>query len=172
MVDPEDGGNHYGRRKDGRNLTAEWLSTRGVGSKFIYDKAGFQAADPATTSYLLGLFLFERSHMEYECDRPNDTSGEPSLSEMTKKAIQILSKSERGFYLHVESGWIDHAHHAGNPYRALTDTIELAKAVQMESETHSGEDVGIYASGPKAHFVHGVMEQNWIYHVMKEAFGL
>ncbi len=42
--------------------------------------------------------------------------------------------------------------------------------VPLSSETHSGEDVAIYASGPKAHLVRGVMEQNWIYHVMKEAF--
>ncbi len=42
--------------------------------------------------------------------------------------------------------------------------------VPLASETHSGEDVAIYASGPKAYLVRGVMEQNWIYHVMKEAF--
>ena len=288
LVDSEDGGTNVGRRKDGRDLTAEWVSTRGPGAKFVYDQAGFDAADPTATSYLLG--LFERSHVEYEHDRPSDKGGEPSLSEMTAKAIQILSKKKkRGFYLHVESGRIDHAHHAGNPYRALTDTIEFAKAIQkahemtdpeetliivtadhshvftiagyphrgnpilgkvaevpdidgeptalaadalllpyttlsyangpgytgvsdlqpaglktfphvpasfingalrpdmtsidttvpsflpestvpLSSETHSGEDVAIYASGPKAHLVRGVMEQNWIYHVMKEAF--
>ncbi|TNC99478.1 MAG: alkaline phosphatase [Rhodocyclaceae bacterium] len=42
--------------------------------------------------------------------------------------------------------------------------------VPMGSETHAGEDVAIYASGPRAHLVRGTMEQNWIYHVMKEAF--
>ena len=44
-------------------------------------------------------------------------------------------------------------------------------AVPMSSETHAGEDVAIYATGPKSHLVRGSMEQNWIYHVMKEAFG-
>ena len=43
--------------------------------------------------------------------------------------------------------------------------------VPMDSETHAGEDVAIYASGPKAYLVRGSMEENWIYHVMKEAFG-
>lgn len=43
--------------------------------------------------------------------------------------------------------------------------------VPMGSETHAGEEVPIYASGPKACLVRGTMEQNWIYHVMKEAFG-
>jgi alkaline phosphatase len=43
--------------------------------------------------------------------------------------------------------------------------------VPMGSETHAGEDVAIYASGPKAYLMRGTMEQNWIYHVMKDAFG-
>lgn len=260
-----------GLRKDGRDLTAEWVSTRGAGAQYVSDKAGFDAASPASTPYLLG--LFERSHMQYEADRATDPAGEPSLTEMTKKSIQMLKQNPKGFYLHVESGRIDHAHHAGNAQRALLDTIEFANAIKaaykmtdpddtlilvtadhshvftiagyphrgnpilglvsdvpavdgdspkpsldtlglpyttlgyangpgwrdavatgqkrpdlnavdtgalgylqeaavpLSSETHAGEDVAIYASGPKAHLVHGSMEQNWIYHVMKEAFG-
>lgn len=42
--------------------------------------------------------------------------------------------------------------------------------VPMGSETHAGEDVAIYATGPRSHLVHGSMEQNWIYHVMRHAF--
>jgi alkaline phosphatase len=42
--------------------------------------------------------------------------------------------------------------------------------VPLNSETHAGEDVAIFASGPLAHYVHGVIEQNWIYHVMRAAF--
>ena len=42
---------------------------------------------------------------------------------MTVKAIQLLEaatrRQSRGYFLHVESGRIDHAHHAGNAYRAL-----------------------------------------------------
>ena len=255
-----------GRRNDGRDLTAEWVSTRGAKAAYAWNKAQFDAADPATTDYLLG--LFEPSHVQYEADRANDTAGEPSLTEMTEKSIKMLEKSRKGFFLHVEGGRIDHAHHAGNANRALLDTIEMAKAVKkavdmtdpnetliivtadhshvftiagyphrgndilglskevpavdgnptapskagdglpyttlgyqngpgavsgaradltsvdttalgylqqavvpMGSETHAGEDVAIYAKGPKAHLVHGSMEQNWIYHVMKEAFG-
>ena len=36
----------------------------------------------------------------------------------------------------------------------------------LYSETHSGEDVVIFARGPQAHLVHGVQEQNYIAHVM------
>lgn len=255
-----------GLRTDGRDLTAEWVSTRGAKAAFAWNKAQFDAVDPNTTNYLLG--LFERSHMQYEADRATDTGGEPSLTEMTEKSINMLKKDRQGFFLHVEAGRIDHAHHAGNAHRALLDTIELAKAVKkayemtdpretlivvtadhshvftiagyphrgnnilglakevpavdgavptptkagdglpyttlgyqngpgavsgaradltsvdttalgylqqavvpMGSETHAGEDVAIYATGPRANLFRGSMEQNWIYHVMKEAFG-
>ena len=39
----------------------------------------------------------------------------------------------------------------------------------MSSETHSGEDVGIYAKGPGAHLVSGTNEQSIIFHVMNFA---
>jgi alkaline phosphatase len=41
--------------------------------------------------------------------------------------------------------------------------------VPLASETHAGEDVAIYAGGPGAYLLHGVQEQNVIFHVMKEA---
>lgn len=46
--------------------------------------------------------LFEYSHMKYEVDRADDTAGEPSLAEMTEKAIQILQKNPKGYFLLVE----------------------------------------------------------------------
>ena len=45
-------------------------------------------------------------------------------------------------------------------------------AVPMLNETHAGEDVAIYASGPKAHYVSGTLEQHVIYHLMAEALEL
>ena len=56
-----------------------------------------------TYIFLLCPGLFEPSHMQYEEDRSSDgKTGEPSIAEMTGKAIEILSKNERGFILMVE----------------------------------------------------------------------
>ncbi|MEO0786967.1 MAG: alkaline phosphatase, partial [Pseudomonadota bacterium] len=44
--------------------------------------------------------------------------------------------------------------------------------VPMFSETHAGEDVAIFARGPGAELVSGVMEQHEIFHVMGHASGL
>ena len=41
-----------------------------------------------------------------------------------------------------------------------------AAAVPLKSETHGGEDVGIWAAGPMAHLFHGVHEQSYIAQVM------
>ena len=120
-----------GKRKDGRDLTKEWLR-QSQRSAYVWNKSQFDAVDPERTEKLLG--LFEPSHMRYEYDRPQDGSGEPSLAEMTRKAIRILSKNKRGFVLVVEAGRIDHAHHRGNAFRALTDTIELSNAVRAATE--------------------------------------
>jgi alkaline phosphatase len=45
-------------------------------------------------------------------------------------------------------------------------------AVPLSSETHSGEEVAIYALGPGSDRVRGTVKNTHIYHVMKAALGL
>ncbi len=264
-ADPEDEG-RTGRRLDGRDLTAEWTA-KGNNSLFVWNAEQLKAADLASGAKVLG--LFERSHMEYEADRAKDKGGEPSLAEMTVAALTRLAQNPDGFVLMIEGGRIDHAHHAGNAYRALEDTLAfdaavktvlemtnpaetlvivtadhshtmtingypvrgnpiLGKVVDVEgqvslgadgkpyttlsyangpgsvfgdgkagaversdlsqvdttdpdyiqqalvpigSETHAGDDVAVYATGPFAHLFHGTVEENFIYHVAAHAIG-
>ncbi|MDW6005082.1 alkaline phosphatase [Vibrio mangrovi] len=251
-VDPD---GKKGKRKDGRNLIAEW-QVKHPGAQYVYDKAGFDTLNKNTKQ---AFGLFESSHMKYEADRRD---GEPSVAEMTAKAIDILSKNKDGYLLMVEGGRIDHAHHAGNAARALADTVAYDDAIKaaldktnpedtliivtadhahtlisngyadrgnpilglskkngqynvddygrryttlsygngpgavngarsnptqeevldldyrqqslikLSSETHSGEDVAIFARGPEAYLFQGAVEQNYIFHVMNEALGL
>lgn len=116
-----------GERSDSRNLANEWTKRRGD-SSYVWNKTQFDAIDTRKTKHLLG--LFEPSHLKYSHDLPRDTAGEPSLSEMTAKAIDIVSQNKNGYFLMIEGGRIDHAHHNGNAFRALTDTIELSNAVR------------------------------------------
>ena len=266
-----------GDRTDGRDLTAEWQALYPDGV-YVFDQAGFNAVDTAATPHVFA--LFNESHVQYEADRGNDIAGEPSLTEQTVAAIDILDNNPDGFFLMVESGRIDHGHHAGSAYTALTDTIEFARAIEeayyatdpeetliivtadhshvmtmggypkrgnpilgkvvsvgatepalasdglphttltynnglgfrdlgnetnadvsyglpaatgrvdltavdttapgyhqealvpLGSETHAGEDVGVYANGPGAHLVVGTNEQNIVFHVMNHAADL
>jgi len=60
---------------------------------------------------------------------------------------------------------------------ALTDNMVQAKdfrqqaGVHLKDETHAGEDVALYATGPGSQNVRGVMEQDEIYNVMAKALG-
>ncbi|MCP4324400.1 MAG: alkaline phosphatase [Alteromonadales bacterium] len=137
-----------GDRSDGRDLINEWKTTYTSG-EYIYDQSGFDALDSETTQRVFG--LFNESHMHYEADRKNDISGEPSLSQMTEKAMAILDNNEKGYFLTVEAGRIDHAHHAGSAYNALTDTIELSNAVKIAMQNSNPEETLIIVTADHGH---------------------
>lgn len=125
-ADPEET-TRNGLRGDGRDLVAAWRARYPSGT-YVWNQAGFAAIDPAKTDKALG--LFERDHMKFEAQRAADAAGEPSLAEMTAKAINMLARDQDGFVLMVEAGRIDHAHHGGAAGVALADTVALDEAVK------------------------------------------
>ena len=145
QADPEHPGK-TGRRKDGLDLIAQWKERHPDGS-YVWNAQQLAAAP--VQGPLLG--LFEPDHMNYEHDRPRDVAGEPSLAEMTRAAIARLQRNSKGFVLLVEGGRIDHAHHNGNAYRALTDTVALSDAVRAASEMTSEQDTLILVTADHAH---------------------
>lgn len=258
-IDPQDPSSR-GERGDNRNLVEEWKARYNGDAAYVWNEEQFKAVDPSSTKRLMG--LFNRSYMQYETERAK-TNSEPSLAEMTAKAIDILKKNPEGYVLMVEGGRIDHAHHAGNAARALEDTIAFDDAIKtglamtdaadtliivtadhshtlqivgypsrgnpilgvadeppgreksdspptldglpyttlqyangpgasqsregltnaittnlnflqpalvpMSGETHAGDDVAILASGPWAQLFSGIVDENFIYHVMAYA---
>lgn len=146
-VDPEYE-NRRGERLDGRDLPSEWTK-KYKDSAYIWNKQQFDAIDAKRTKHLLG--LFEPSHLQYSFDRAKDKAGEPSLSEMTAKSIDILSNNKKGFFLMVEGGRIDHAHHDGNAFRALTDAIELSNAVKTALSKVNLEETLIIVTADHSH---------------------
>jgi alkaline phosphatase len=45
------------------------------------------------------------------------------------------------------------------------------KLYPTTGESHGGEDVALFAAGPRANLVGGVLEQNVVFHIMAEALG-
>lgn len=135
-----------GKRRDGRDLEAQWQARYGKDGALLHDAAALQALRPRAGQHVLG--LFSPSHMPYEADRP-DTA--PSLSDMTEAAIRNLQAQNKGFVLLVEGGRIDHAHHAGNAYRALGETIELSHAVERALSLTDPEDTLILVTADHSH---------------------
>ena len=140
-----------GLRDDSRNLIDEWLAADSKrqftwrGNEF----AQWLASDEPVDGQLMG--LFEPSHMKYEADRQRDPGKEPSLQDMTALAVKQLAANDQGYFLLVEAGRIDHAHHFSNAYRALTDTVALSDAVQWAVENVDLADTLIVVTADHSH---------------------
>lgn len=70
---------------------------------------------------------------------------------MTQKAIQILKKNSKGFFLFVEGGKIDMAHHEDKARIALDETLEFAKAIETAYQMTNEEDTLIVVTADHAH---------------------
>ncbi|KAH0820285.1 hypothetical protein GEV33_002506 [Tenebrio molitor] len=105
--------------------------------------------------------------------RGNDILGYGIETEDDKPALTLTYANGPGFRYHYRSNessilgpWIDvrnDTNRLNNPkYRQLA-TFEL------DDETHGGEDVGIFATGPGSHLIRGVIEQNYVAHLVSYA---
>lgn len=137
-----------GHRSDERNLIDEWQARYPEG-RYVWKQSQFDAVPSRLNGPVLG--LFEPSHMRYEHDRLKDHAGEPSLTEMTRRSIEWLQHNENGFFLMVEGGRIDHAHHLNNAHRALTNTIEFAAAVRAAHEMTDPSETLIIVTADHGH---------------------
>ncbi|NRR33957.1 alkaline phosphatase [Oxalobacteraceae bacterium] len=126
---PFDASSNKAGRADGRNLLTE-LAAKGY--VVAANKTEMNAA--AAGKKFIGLYS-SKSHLEYELDRTatpplGEGASQPSLAEMTVKAMDLLAANKDGYFLMVEGGRIDHALHGTNAKRALTDTIAFDDAVK------------------------------------------
>jgi len=75
--------------------------------------------------------IFAMSHMAAEIDRQARAPQQPTLEEMTRKAIEILSTNPCGFFLMVEASQVDWACHANDPAHLLSDLLMYDRAVEV-----------------------------------------
>lgn len=113
-----------GKRQDGQDLLKE---AKKKGYRISLNK---EQMKKAKGKKLLG--LFNNSHLSYELDR--GLTEEPSLSDMTGKALDVLEKEKKGFFLMVEGGRIDHAGHANDPAANIQETLAFDKTVKIAKE--------------------------------------
>uniref|UniRef100_A0A673CRK8 alkaline phosphatase n=1 Tax=Sphaeramia orbicularis TaxID=375764 RepID=A0A673CRK8_9TELE len=146
MQDPEYP-KYTGDRDDGQNLVVEWLKNK-KNAKYVWNKADFDAVNPRRTDFLLGLFEPKDCHYELERNPATD----PSLTEMMEKAIKILQKNPKGFFLFVEDkGRIDHGHHGTRAKRALYEAVEFDRAIGRASELTSELDTLTVVTADHSH---------------------
>lgn len=92
--------------------------------------------------------LFADVALAYEMDREENRQSEPSLAEMTGKAISILSKDKDGFFLMVEGSKVDWAAHANDPIGVISDVLAFDASVKvaLDFAKKDGNTVVIVAS--------------------------
>ena len=112
-----------GKRADGRNLMGEATA---MGYSVVTDR---EALDKATGGRILG--LFHPSYMNYQLDRAYLGTHEPTLAEMTRKALSVLREKDNGFFLMIEGSRIDHAAHAGDLGGVIAELNDFNEAVAL-----------------------------------------
>lgn len=111
----------------------------GLGYSFAGTSTEMLAANKAGATKLLG--LFNTGNVDGALDRMFLKKGsvgrfpdQPDLTDQVRVSLDILSKSDKGFMLMVESGRIDKYSHSLDAERAIYDTIMLDNAVKLAKE--------------------------------------
>jgi alkaline phosphatase len=110
-----------GERTDGENLLDVLLSR---GYRFVDNRK-----DMIRLSTGRAWGLFAESHMDPDIDRDDLHPTQPSLAEMTEKALELLSRNDNGFFLVVEGSQVDWAGHANDPIYMVTEMLAFDQAV-------------------------------------------
>lgn len=135
-----------GERLDGIDLIEEWKRGH-KGASVVFDRSSLLNLSASESDYVLG--LFSPGHMSFNLDA--DREKEPTLLEMTETAIQLLQRDNKGFFLFVEGGRIDHGHHEGRAHKALDETVQFSQAIARALEMTNPENTLIVVTSDHAH---------------------
>jgi alkaline phosphatase len=142
------------KRKDDKDYIKLF---KDAGYALATDKTELEAASKTNTGKILG--LFHTGNMDVTLDREFLKKGsvdkfpnQPGLKDMTKVALDELSKNPEGFFLMVEAASVDKMSHPMDWDRAIYDTIEFDQVIGMAREfakTHP--DTLIVVTGDHTH---------------------
>ncbi|WP_035240654.1 alkaline phosphatase [Desulfobacter vibrioformis] len=120
------------KRKDEKDLV-KGFEGKGY-STFIGMKGAkaFKSTDFSKQDKVFAAFTY--THMPYEVERMNQYKNVPSIADMTRAGIDVLAQGDKGFFLMIEGGRIDHAAHANDPSGVIWDTIAFDDAIKTAYE--------------------------------------
>ncbi len=124
------------KRKDDKNLL---LEAKEDGYQLAFSREDLKETEDGK---VLGLFAYSgmMDGIEYTLTKDSADRVQPTLKEMTVKALEILSKDEDGFFLMVEGGQIDWAAHNNYAATMLHELIKFDEAVDAVYEWASQRD--------------------------------
>lgn len=149
-ISSKDDEGNPGERADGVDLIKEWLLDKtnktNRRAKYIQTRDQLLGLDTKNTDYVLG--LFGHDHLKYNLQK---SDSQPTLAEMTRSAISILQREKKGYFLFVEGGLIDWAHHLNLAELALDETVEMSAAVRVAINMTSEKDTLVVVTSDHAH---------------------
>lgn len=140
-----------GDRSDGKDLVREWKDARSQlgNATYVSTRQQLLAVHPHKTDFLLG--LFDTDHVPYVIERSSSNTTKPTLPEVTRVAVELLSRSPEGFVLLVEGARIDMAHHMSQGGSALEEALEFDQAVAETQQRVSPKDSLIVVTADHSH---------------------
>ncbi|KAH8415816.1 hypothetical protein KR222_001447, partial [Zaprionus bogoriensis] len=142
----EDKFGKQGERSDGVNLLSKWQSLH-PGGALAYNRKQLLSVNGTQIGKLIG--LFNSGVMDFH--KQADEELKPTLEEMTRKAIEVVSKNDEGYFLFIEGGLVDYGNHFNVPQLGLDEVLELSKAVQAAVDITNPEDTLIVVTSDHAH---------------------
>lgn len=141
------------KRSDNLDLIGAWKADKKLQGKtclYLENREELLSTNLEKTDYLFGLFA--ESHLPYEIDAAGTERDSPNITEMTKTAIQFLQKNKKnGFFLLVEGGRIDHAHHDNKALKALEEVVAFDQAIQAAQQLTNESDTLIIVTADHSH---------------------
>lgn len=124
------------KRKDEKNLL-EMAKKQGYDLSFDQQSLKDSKADK-----ILGLYSYSAmlDGITYSQTKDDPKRIQPTLKEMTDKAISVLEKDEDGFFLMVEGGQIDWAAHDNDAGTMLHEMIKFSEAIDSVMDWMKGRD--------------------------------
>jgi alkaline phosphatase len=123
-------------RRDGFDLYAD---AAGKGYSIFRTKQEMTAWDGSGQA----IGIFADSHLPYTVDHlntPELMQNVPSLAELTRAAINRLSRNPNGFILQIEGGRVDHAAHGNDVAGLIFDQIAFDDAIGAVLEFTANRD--------------------------------
>ncbi|MCC5823288.1 MAG: alkaline phosphatase [Phycisphaerales bacterium] len=119
----------------GRRFYTDEVLALGTDYTKVFTRESLLTLGNSRNDRLVG--VFNHGHLSYTLDR---TPEEPTLAEMTRVAIERLSRNPDGFVMQVEGGRVDHAAHANDAGGLIHDQMAFDDALGVALEFAENRD--------------------------------
>ena len=134
-------------RLDGRNLIQEWINN--TGGRYVENLEELNKLT-LEEEKVLGIFSESYCYWDHEV---NETNNIPRLKDMALRTVEFLEKKsdDNGYFVMIEAGRIDAAHHNGEAVTALSETVAFEAAIEAVMKIINTEETLVLVTADHAH---------------------